>query len=174
MPCRNADKRRLGDVAVLDLDSFTWRRPAVTASGTAPSPREGAAAAYHAGHMVLFGEDRSGSSIRHSAVLCVWHSAHASIRKHCRQQQQQQKALQKAAATAGATHASVHMTVDLCVQVVTRLVGAPTTCCCWSCRAGRGPNLPRQAQRPAPAAGRPCASRTGATWSSRVAGTTLC
>lgn len=57
MTCRNADKRRLGDVAVLDLDSFTWRRPAV--SGTAPSPREGAAAAYHAGHMVLFGEASS-------------------------------------------------------------------------------------------------------------------
>jgi hypothetical protein len=53
MQCRNADKRRLGDVAVLDLDSFTWKRPAV--SGTSPSPREGAAAAYHAGHMVLFG-----------------------------------------------------------------------------------------------------------------------
>jgi hypothetical protein len=45
---------------VLDLDSFTWRRPAV--SGATPSPREGAAAAYHAGHMVLFGEDRADSA----------------------------------------------------------------------------------------------------------------
>jgi hypothetical protein len=54
VPCRNADKKRLSDVAVLDLDSFTWRRPAV--NGTAPSPREGAAAVYHAGHMVVFGE----------------------------------------------------------------------------------------------------------------------
>lgn len=52
--CRNADKKRLADVAVLDLDSFTWRRPAV--NGTAPSPREGAGAVYHAGHMVVFGE----------------------------------------------------------------------------------------------------------------------
>lgn len=54
--CRNADKKRLADVAVLDLDSFTWKRPAV--SGTAPSPREGAAAVYHAGHMVVFGKDK--------------------------------------------------------------------------------------------------------------------
>jgi hypothetical protein len=52
--CRNADKKRLSDVAVLDLDSFTWWRPAV--NGIAPSPREGAAAVYHAGHMVVFGE----------------------------------------------------------------------------------------------------------------------
>jgi len=51
--CRGADKKRLGDVAVLDLDSFTWRRPAV--SGNAPRPRELASAVYHAGHMIVFG-----------------------------------------------------------------------------------------------------------------------
>jgi hypothetical protein len=44
----------LGDVAVLDLDSFTWRRP--TVSGNAPSPRELASAVYHAGHMIVFGK----------------------------------------------------------------------------------------------------------------------
>lgn len=46
-------------MAVLDLDSFTWRRPMT--SGPAPSPRECASAAYHAGHMMLFGAPAVGA-----------------------------------------------------------------------------------------------------------------
>eukprot|EP00775_Hariotina_reticulata_P013287 gene13287-13418_t len=55
---RGTDKKRLGDVAVLDLDSFTWRRPAI--SGTAPSPRELVSAVYHAGHMLVFAGHATG------------------------------------------------------------------------------------------------------------------
>lgn len=79
--CRNADRKRLADVAVLDLDSFTWRRPAT--SGPAPSPREGAAAAYHAGHMVLFGE-RPGAAAARTRVPCAARAGCKASRTICR------------------------------------------------------------------------------------------
>lgn len=39
---------------LLDLDSWQWKK--ATCEGAGPTPREGAAADYHAGYMVLFGE----------------------------------------------------------------------------------------------------------------------
>ncbi|EFJ52641.1 hypothetical protein VOLCADRAFT_102618 [Volvox carteri f. nagariensis] len=50
---RTAERKRLNDVAFLDLDSWTWYKPST--EGAAPSPREQAVATFWAGNMVLFG-----------------------------------------------------------------------------------------------------------------------
>lgn len=50
---RSAEKRRLGDVYVLDLDNWAWSRAGC--NGVVPAPREEAAAVYYAGHMLVFG-----------------------------------------------------------------------------------------------------------------------
>jgi hypothetical protein len=44
---------------LLDLESWAWRK--AVCEGQSPAPREGAAADYHAGHMVLFGEAQGGA-----------------------------------------------------------------------------------------------------------------
>lgn len=54
---RTAERKRLNDVAFLDLDSWSWYKPSM--EGAAPSPREQAVATFWAGSMVLFGEDRA-------------------------------------------------------------------------------------------------------------------
>lgn len=165
MQCRNADKRRLGDVAVLDLDSFTWKRPAV--SGTSPSPREGAAAAYHAGHMVLFGMCYSTRPAGFSSVVV----AVAQMSRASRHQQ----ASTLAGSNVNLLPPCTVLLLHACrLQVATRQVVAPMTSCSLSCPAGPGPSRPRQGQHPARAAGQRCALDMGATWSSTVAGTTLC
>ncbi|KAG2491059.1 hypothetical protein HYH03_010505 [Edaphochlamys debaryana] len=50
---RTAERKRLNDVAFLDLDTWTWYKPST--EGTAPSPREQAVATFWAGNLVLFG-----------------------------------------------------------------------------------------------------------------------
>lgn len=51
---RTAEKRRLNDVYLLDLDTWAWSKMA--AEGAVPKPREEAAACFWAGHMLVFGE----------------------------------------------------------------------------------------------------------------------
>ncbi|GLC33992.1 Dynein regulatory complex subunit 7 [Pleodorina starrii] len=50
---RTAERKRLNDVAFLDLDTWTWYKPST--EGAAPSPREQAVSTFWAGNMVLFG-----------------------------------------------------------------------------------------------------------------------
>jgi len=50
---RAADRKRLNDVWFLDLETWTWHRPAT--DGTPPTPRELAVSAFWAGNMVIFG-----------------------------------------------------------------------------------------------------------------------
>ncbi|GIL93808.1 hypothetical protein Vretimale_187 [Volvox reticuliferus] len=50
---RTAERKRLNDVAFLDMDTWTWYKPST--EGAAPSPREQAVATFWAGNMVLFG-----------------------------------------------------------------------------------------------------------------------
>jgi hypothetical protein len=146
VPYRNADKRRLGDVAVLDLDSFTWRRPAV--SGATPSPREGAAAAYHAGHMVLFGEDcidaaAFGSLLQTRGV--AWHASqtgtvamavHVSVKKPrsqacclCNRQLLRCTVLKPSACRASVVSMCASLWTAQCVTLVHHVL-----CCCAAVR----------------------------------------
>lgn len=51
---RSAERKRLNDIFFLDLETFTWYRPAC--EGTAPTPREQAVATFWAGNMIVFGK----------------------------------------------------------------------------------------------------------------------
>ena len=50
---RTAERKRLDDSYLLDLESWAWKK--AVCEGQGPSPREGAAGDYHAGHLVVFG-----------------------------------------------------------------------------------------------------------------------
>lgn len=94
---RTAERKRLNDVFFLDLESWTWAKPAP--EGTAPTPREMASSCFWAGNMVLFGGHAIGGrtndlflldlsswqwaqpamsgtapSPRQAAALCIGHS----------------------------------------------------------------------------------------------------
>lgn len=124
--CRNADRKRLADVAVLDLDSFTWRRPAT--SGPAPSPREGAAATYHAGHMVLFGE-RAGLCQAHTCITAKLAALLGRRAGTCRAAGMHSCRLQSTMVMLSLDQTTcVLLRVDGRTQAAVRLPGARMTC----------------------------------------------
>ena len=61
------EKRRLNDVWVLDLATFTWHKP--QCDKNAPAPRDGAAATFCLGHMVIFGGHAAGKRLNDLSVL---------------------------------------------------------------------------------------------------------
>lgn len=64
---RVQEKRRLNDVWVLDLATFTWFRQACEKG--APAPRDHATAVHCQGHMVIFGGHAPGKRLNDLAVL---------------------------------------------------------------------------------------------------------
>ncbi|KXZ51889.1 hypothetical protein GPECTOR_11g323 [Gonium pectorale] len=64
---RTAERKRLNDVAFLDLDTWTWYKPST--EGTAPTPREQAVSTFWAGSMVLFGGHAIGGRTNDLFVL---------------------------------------------------------------------------------------------------------
>jgi hypothetical protein len=125
-PPRRRRGRLLGDLAVLDLATRTWRRP--VCEGEGPGPRAGAAACCHAGVLYVF-----GAFNRHSGV--------ATLPPVCRRQPRPRTRAPLPPASQSPPSPSSHPKTTQ-QQAAKPLLAAPQTCMRSSCPRGVGRRSP--------------------------------